>query len=224
MKKILFNLPEFLPSNKVLWRNTDYTFIVGMNGVGKTFLLNQMIAWSTHKNYSYAHYDSDTALNIVDDLIDSTSDEDIIYIAKLIMDFSMDFKDDVFNWTKAANNHSVDQIGPIGEDATLLRKIFHRAGNGYLRMFTILCLGVQKKGDLDYYFLDLPEASLHILLARKILDILMHDFNLTKFVITTHSPDIIEDKWSDENVISMKCEFSDEAEKFEFDEEFHYKP
>ena len=216
---VLFNLPTFLPHNKVLWNDGNYTFVVGPNGCGKTILLNKMAEWAEEKNYSYSFYDSQTSLQLAPLLMDEASDEDIIYVAEMIMRFSMDFKDDVFNWTKAKNGHTVEQIGSIGQDAETLRKIFHMCGNGYSRMFVMLYMGIQDQGK-DYYFLDLPEASLHIHLARHVLAILMKNFPYTKFVISTHSPDIIDSKWNNENVIEMTVDYIKDTENFKFDEIF----
>jgi AAA15 family ATPase/GTPase len=41
-----------------------------------------------------------------------------------------------------------------------------------------------------YYFLDLPETSLHVMLARKIVEYLMGNFCHMKFVFATHSTEI----------------------------------
>ena len=216
---VLFKLPDFLPTNEVLWLEGNYTFVVGYNGSGKTLLLNKMSEWAESHNYSYAFYDSQTSLHLAPILMEQASDEDIIYIAQMIMSFSGDFKDDVFNWTKAKNGHTVEQIGPIGEDAKLLREIFSMCGNGYSRMFTMLYLGIENQGS-DYYFLDLPEASLHLHLAQAVLSILMKNFPYTKFVITTHSPEIIQNRWDESNIIEMSMNVVKETTEHKWDEIF----
>jgi len=216
---VLFELPDYLPANKIYWKDTNYTFVIGPNGSGKTLLLNKMAEWAEEKNYSYAFYDDTTSLSAAPLFMEQASDEDIIYVAKMIMKFSMDFKDDVFNWTKAKNGHTVDQIGPIGKDAKLLREVFSMCGNGYTKMFVMLYLGIQNTGS-DYYFLDLPETSLHIHLARHIINILMQNFPYTKFVISTHSPDIIAIGWNENTVIEMTEDYMNKCREFKWDEIF----
>ena len=217
---ILYKLPEFLPSNEVLWQEGDYTFVVGPNGSGKTLLLNKMAEWAESHNYSYSFYDAMTSLELAPILMEQASDEDIIFVAKMFMEFSGDFKDDVFNWTKAKNGHTVDQIGPIGGDADLLREIFKMSGSGYSRLFVMLYMAIDEGMGTEYYFLDMPEASLHIHLARYVLQILMRNFPYTKFVITTHSPDIIDDRWDTNHIIEMKSEYIKDCQNHKWDEIF----
>jgi len=216
---VLFELPDYLPAKKIYWKDANYTFVVGPNGSGKTFLLNKMAEWAEEKNYSYAFYDATTSLSIAPLLMEQASDEDIIYVAKMIMDFSMDFRDDVFNWTKAKNGHTTDQIGPIGKDAKLLREVFSMCGNGYTRMFVMLYFGIQNMGN-DYYFLDMPETSLHKHLSRQVINILMKNFPYTKFVISTRSPDIIDIGWTEDTVIEMTEDYVNKCRDFKYDEIF----
>ena len=216
---VLFKLPYFLPNNEILWLNNDYTFVIGYNGSGKTILLNKMAEWAESHNYSYAFYDSQTSLSLAPQLMEQASDEEIIEIAKMIMDISPDFRDDVFDWLKAKNDdQTIKQIRP-DKDVEMLREIFSMCGSGYTRMFTMLYLGLEKP-ELDYYFLDMPETSLHLLFARKVLDILMKNFPNTKFVITTHSPAIIDDKWDSDNIIDLSEQVVHDTAYHECDEVF----
>lgn len=217
--KIQFNLPDYLPTRKVLWNNTNATFVIGPNGTGKTILLNMMADWAYSHNYTYNFYNALTAIDEAPALIDNASDDDIIYVCKMMSEFSMDFNDDIMGWAKAKNNHTYDQIGDFHQDADLLRDVLRMCGSGYTRMFVLLYLGGQDTG-IDYYFLDMPETSMHMVIAQKIINILMNNFPYTKFVISTHSPEVISGNWHDNNVIELKTDYIKDCQDFKFDEVF----
>ena len=71
MNSVTLNVPHF---SKVKWHNEDLTYIIGENGVGKTLLMNEMMAWCDSKDYAYAHYYAPSALSEANDLIDNSDD------------------------------------------------------------------------------------------------------------------------------------------------------
>ena len=214
--KVQFNLPEFLPMKKVNWNNNNITYIVGINGVGKTILMQQMMRWCESKNYTHNFYDSMEHYpesKIVDNMIDNSSNEDMIYTCKILCEFSYEFSQDVERWEKHFKSKGHLQ------DAEILRKVIHMCGSGYTRMWTMVYLGIQQVG-ADYYFMDMPETSVHISIVNNLLEEIMRKFQFTKIVITTHSPDVIGNRWNKDNIIEMSHNFIEDTTNFKFDEIF----
>lgn len=180
-KQIEFTL-SYLDTT-VAWNNNDVTYIIGHNGSGKTLLLNEMRVWCDEKKYTYVFYDAETALSEADWYIDNASDDVIKLSCKKMIEFSYDFNDDINGWAKVLKKDP--------DDPTLLRYVLGMCGAGYTRIFLMLAKAYSQI-EVGYYFLDLPETSLHTLIAGKITDFLMSQFEYTKFVIATNSPEVIK--------------------------------
>jgi len=211
MKKVTMTIP--FVDKTIDWNNTEDTYIVGSNGAGKTLLMNEMIKWCKQNDYTFIQYNATSALSEAEYEIDNASDEDIIYAVKMLMDFSYDFKDDVFNWAKHKNSGSVDQIGEFVKDVDLLRSILRMAGAGYTRMFLMFIKAI-KNPTADYYFLNKPETSLHMNISEVIVNLLMKKFPYMKFVVSTHSPDVFQGALNSEGEVDdTKVIDLDEAQK-----------
>jgi len=182
---VLFNLPSHLPKSKLLWTNKDLTYLIGYNGTGKTLTIMKMAAWCESKGYSYVVYDALMALYEAPELIENATDQELKIVCKQLSDFSLDFQDDLKRWVGGSVEDALN-------DSNLLRSVLRMVGNGYTRMFVMLYKVVLSEP--DYYFLDLPETSLHIAIAREWPRIIMNFSPLTKFVISTHSPDIFREE------------------------------
>jgi len=191
----------------VNWYDGDYTIIIGSNGTGKTLLIDSMIQWCETKEYKYAHYDVETALEESHSLINESDDDDIIYTCNLMTTFSLDFADDIAGWAVADGYKREDTDGFM-KDARVLRRVLSNCGAGYTRMFVMLIKAI-KNASAEYFFLDLPETSLHIMICRKITKFIMSCFRHMKIVIATHSPDVLDGIYmdytedDDENVICL---------------------
>ncbi len=196
----IFTVPHL--NKQVLWNNGDRTYIVGANGVGKTLLLESMMTWCEEMGYNYNHYDAMTAMSEAPFLIQKTSDDDIIYACKVMCDLLIDFKDDIAGWAKAGNNHSYDQIGDYMSDHILLRNVLSMCGTGHTRFFVLTMKAIMNP-TAEYYFLDLPETSLHIMVAQKVVAYLMKKFPYMKIIITTHSPSVISRVYNDDGSLNM---------------------
>ena len=183
-----FKLP--IIATPIEWYNRNITYIIGSNGTGKTMLINQMKEWCNNNQYNYNAYDATVALQGAHYLIQHASDIDIKHACKKMADLSMDFKDELSNWFKEKKDDD-----DIFEDVKTLRTILELSGSGYTRLFVMTIKAISNPS-ADYYFLDMPETSLHILMARRITKYIYANFPYMKIVIATHSPQVISDVYS----------------------------
>ncbi len=183
-----FKLP--IIATPIEWYNMNITYIIGINGTGKTMLINQMKEWCNNNQYNYNAYDATVALTEAYYLIQHASDIDIKHACKKMADLSMDFKDELRRWFKEKKDDD-----DIFEDVKTLRTVLELAGSGYTRLFVMTIKAISNPS-ADYYFLDMPETSLHISLARCISEYIYANFPYMKIVIATHSPEVIRDVYS----------------------------
>lgn len=182
----------------VLWHNEDATLVIGANGAGKTLLLGEMMKWCDIQGISYNHYNAMEALYDAEFLINESDDTDIIMACRMMSEIAHDFDEDVKRWA------TVYKGGACGyDDPALLRHVLSMSGNGYTRMFIMTVLAVRNPS-AAYYFIDMPETSLHIMLLRRISSYLMENFRHMKFVFATHSPEVFA---------SLELEHDSEEEK-----------
>jgi ABC-type transport system involved in cytochrome c biogenesis ATPase subunit len=221
--KVHFTIPYL--NTPVDWNNGERTYIIGLNGSGKTLLLNEMMQWCEDNNYSYNHYYAMSALQEAPYYIANAKDDDIALACKWMAEFSFDFKDDIQGWAKHKNGNTFDQIGDYMRDVDLLRDVLGMCGAGYTRMFVMFIKALENP-DADYYFLDLPETSLHLNIAERITDLLMHHCEYTKFVVATHSPEVIKDVWNSDgsrnyhDVIELNFDHINQEQNRKFQEMF----
>lgn len=183
-----FKLP--IIATPIEWYNMNITYIVGSNGTGKTMLINQMKEWCNNNQYNYNAYDATVALTEAYYLIQHASDIDIKHACKKMADLSMDFKDELRRWFKEKKDDD-----DIFEDVKTLRTVLELAGSGYTRLFVMTIKAISNPS-ADYYFLDMPETSLHISLAKSLSNYIYSNFPYMKIVIATHSPEVIRDVYS----------------------------
>ena len=188
MQTQAFKLP--IIATPIEWYNMNITYIIGSNGTGKTMLINQMKEWCNNNQYNYNAYDATVALQEAHYLIEHASDIDIKHACKKMADLSMDFKDELTNWFKEKKDDD-----NIFEDVKTLRTVLELAGSGYTRLFVMTIKAISNPS-ADYYFLDMPETSLHISLARSLSNYIYSNFPYMKIVIATHSPQVISNVYS----------------------------
>lgn len=189
MQPHVFKLP--IISSPIVWHNTNNTYIIGSNGTGKSMLINQMKEWCNNNQYNYNAYDATVALTEAYYLIQHASDIDIKHACKKMADLSMDFKDELTNWFKEKGDDNLY----IYDDVKTLRTVLELSGSGYTRLFVMTIKAISNPS-ADYYFLDMPETSLHISLARCISEYIYANFPYMKIVIATHSPQVISNVYS----------------------------
>lgn len=183
-----FKLP--IIATPIKWYNRNITYIIGSNGTGKTMLINQMKEWCNNNQYNYNAYDATVALQEASYFINHASDIDIKHACKKMADLSIDFKDELTSWVKEKKDDD-----DIFEDVKTLRTVLELAGSGYTRLFVMTIKAISNPS-ADYYFLDMPETSLHISLASCISKYIYANFPYMKIVIATHSPQVIRDVYS----------------------------
>ena len=188
MQSQTFNLP--IIATPIEWYNMNITYIIGSNGTGKTMLIDQMKEWCNNNQYNYNAYDATVALTEAYYLIQHASDIDIKHACKKMADLSFDFKEELRRWFKEKKDDDA-----IFEDVKTLRTILELSGSGYTRLFVMTIKAISNPS-ADYYFLDMPETSLHISLASIISKYIYANFPYMKIVIATHSPQVISDVYS----------------------------
>lgn len=184
---IKFDIPYV--NKTAYWYNGSYTVVHGENGAGKTLFLNMLEQWCSDKGYGTVHYDAMTALSEFPYLLQNATDLELTTTCMIMAKFSMDFNDDVALWATAAGYDS-DEYYDYMRNSDVLRTVMDRCGTGYTRMFVMIIKGI-KSSTASYYLMDLPETSLHIMVARKIVTYLMTKFRNMKFVVATHSPEVV---------------------------------
>lgn len=189
MQPHVFKLP--IISAPIVWHDKNITYIIGSNGTGKSMLINQMKEWCNNNQYNYNKYDATTALTEASYFINHASDIDIKHACKKMADLSMDFKEELTRWFKEEGDDDLY----IYDDVKTLRTVLELSGSGYTRLFVMTIKAISNPS-ADYYFLDMPETSLHISLSRCIADYIYSNFPYMKVVIATHSPQVISNVYS----------------------------
>ena len=189
MQPHVFKLP--IISAPIVWHDKNITYIIGSNGTGKTMLINQMKEWCNNNQYNYNKYDAMTALTEASYFINHASDIDIKHACKKMADLSIDFKEELSRWFKEKGDDNLY----IYDDVKTLRTVLELSGSGYTRLFVMTIKAISNPS-ADYYFLDMPETSLHISLARCISKYIYANFPYMKIVIATHSPQVISNVYS----------------------------
>jgi predicted ATPase len=106
-------------------------------------------------------------------------------IARQIASFSVDFQEDLKRWA------GVEQIDDAYKDVEILKTVFKMAGSGTTRLFMMFYYNNKPS---DYYFLDLPETSQHLIFRRMLVDLLTSFNQHSKFVIATHDPNVFKEE------------------------------
>lgn len=184
-----FKLP--IIATPIEWHDKNITYIIGSNGTGKTMLIDHMKEWCNNNQYNYNAYDATVALQEASYFINHASDIDIKHACKKMADLSMDFKEELSRWFKEKGDDNLY----IYDDVKTLRTVLELSGSGYTRLFVMTIKAISNPS-ADYYFLDMPETSLHISLARSISEYIYANFPYMKIVIATHSPQVISDVYS----------------------------
>ena len=189
MQPHVFKLP--IIATPIEWHDKNITYIIGSNGTGKTMLIDHMKEWCNNNQYNYNAYDATVALTEASYFINHASDIDIKHACKKMADLSMDFKDELTNWFKEKG----DDNQYIYDDVKTLRTVLELSGSGYTRLFVMTIKAISNPS-ADYYFLDMPETSLHISLTRSLSNYIYSNFPYMKVVIATHSPQVISNVYS----------------------------
>jgi len=198
---IIIRIPKI--ERFVEWHNGDYTFIVGSAGTGKSYFLYSVREWCAKNSFDHVIYDPSLALESYS-LIREASDMDLIYGCGLMARFSEDFAHDIRMWAQT-KKYKIYDTDEYMKDRSVLEATLKRCGAGYTKLFLMLLQGIQNPS-ASYYLMDQPETSLHVHIQRKLINFLMSVFFQMKFVIVTHSPEILGkymNNKDNKNIISL---------------------
>ena len=161
-----------------------------------------MMKWCYTDDFTYAHYDAVTALYEFDDFLFSPT-ADIILACRMMSVVFKDFEDDLKAWCKTIDDKPLITFEDYEEKIDLIKRVISMSGNGYKRMF-VMVMKALRTSHPNFYFMDLPETSMHIMIARELTEFMMGNFEYTKFIVATHSPDLIS--YGCENYIDLMPE------------------
>ena len=190
MKPKLIPLPAM--GTEVLWDNKDKTYIYGRNGSGKTMLLNGMMDYCADNNVTYAHYDAEVSLSEIDHYL--TKDPlNIAYAILSLGNFLDNFRDDVRRHLihRANIKYPHCDIDEYITEIDTLKEFIRLTGDGHSRLF-VMIMKIISNPLASYYFLDLAETSLHLIVLGKLIPFIAREAPYMKIVLTTHNPSLVD--------------------------------
>lgn len=197
----------------IVWKeiHPDINILVGVNGCGKSTMLNLM--------YDYYQKESDGAPNYVEALADPSelpAGVSLVLLkpldallngigAYLPLALSrgeafgqvIDLLDDLFSGTAKKVGVENGELVFYQAGQTLG---FSKLSTGEKQLLLIILRVFLTQGGPAVVFLDEPEVSLHISWQRQIIDVIQRLNPQTQLFITSHSPSIFSSGWGDKVV------------------------
>ena len=133
------------------------------------------------KAQSIKYYDGHASIEKAKEVINNSTDEELINSCKAMADLSLDFKDDVLGWARHLNGNTFEQIGDFTSDPKVYRTVMDLCGNGYTKLYGLYLKTLSKP---DLLFINQPMTSLHPHLGSHIILHLTKISPKTKFIIT----------------------------------------
>ena len=189
----------------------DVNILSGINGVGKTTILNRSVGYleqlsgdiqlsgemkSDAKNGVHLFFDNPAATYIPYDVIRS-------YDRPLIMG------DELFSYTRKKIDRRRNDIA-FYQDGELLFP--YKLSSGEKQMLVILLTVLVQDNSHCVLFMDEPEASLHIEWQQKLISMIRELNPNVQIILTTHSPAVIMEGWLD--AVTEVSDISTEADGF----------
>jgi len=179
-------------NRNVIWSEENY--VQGKRLDKAELLLHQDDLLSAK---SIKFYDGFIDSQSASDVIDSSTDNEIVAVCNAISDLSIDFADDIAGWGKHLNGNTNDQIGDFRNDPKVCRMVMSMCGGGYTKLYGLYHKTLSQP---DLLFVNKPMASLHPHLGRAILNHLEQLSPETKFIITdSNGFENLEERWLDLN-------------------------
>jgi len=160
----------------IIWSEDNY---VQGNFLKKAELLLNRSDITSAKSIKF--YDGYIDPQSATDIIEGSTDEEIVAVCNAISDLSTDFADDIAGWGKYLNGNTYDQIGDFRQDPKVCRMAMSMCGSGYTKLYGLYHKTLSQP---DLLFVNKPMASLHPQLGKAVLSHLERLAPDTKFIIT----------------------------------------
>lgn len=166
----------------------DYTILLSIDDSKFKHLVN-FSKWCDSEDIPHITYN----LNNENFNIEYWLENEANIIARVVKNLGIISKDFMDHFDKFAEYYdvSVSTLEQMVENIDVVKEVLRLTGSGYQKLF-IMLLKAEKSRNASYYFLYLPETSLHPLLAEKVLDILRGCFKYMRFVLATNLDRIYE--------------------------------
>jgi len=172
----------------ISWDNDNYTIIVADKTDSKRNVLMRMIEWCNSQSFEYITYNVDEILDLEYWLENSTPFE-IVSVTFMMKKIFFDFDD--FEKFEKARNITLKNPDDYIENIDFVKDILRICGSGHSKIF-IMFMKAIKNPTAGYYFLYLPETSLHYMVFEKLMSILLGYFVNMKIIFASNS-DRLED-------------------------------
>lgn len=154
--------------------NRQDKYFIGINGSGKTMLLNAIATHFDGSGTEYISYDAMEAIHEIKFYESITLEEEelfLTFLEKIVENTTI--IDGIKHFTVKSSQH-----------------LYKSLGNGHLRLLNMLIKATRT--DVPTFFLmDLPETSIHLHVLHRLLDYIRSANPFLTCLIATHSPVLI---------------------------------
>lgn len=196
----------------IKWQlNRDVNILSGVNGVGKTTILNKVVHL-LHSNEELTDHSGNVKIDFYpeaatcvrfdviqkytidpDTILQQLQDKFIHYPDAKKTTF-YDLVDALYGTTDKTILRNEREIRLLQEGDTLT---FHELSSGEKQMLLIMLTVLLQDGQPTVLFMDEPEVSLHMEWQKQLIDIITRLNPNVQLILTTHSPAIIMNGWID---------------------------
>jgi hypothetical protein len=167
----------------------DYTIILSVND-DKFRQIKKLSEWCITEGIQHVTYNLNNEIFDIEYWLKNATTEEIVRATRMIINVSSDFEKDVENF-EAHYKVKLKTKAQLLECIGIVKTILRLTGSGYQKLFIIFLKAIQSK-NASYYFLYLPETSLHQMLAEKVLDLLLGNFKYMRIIFATNLERIAE--------------------------------
>lgn len=196
----------------IKWQlNRDVNILSGVNGVGKTTILNKVVhllhsneELTDHSGNVKIDFSPEAATCIRFDVIQKYTIEPDAILQQLQEQYVnypdekkttfYDLADSLYGTTDKTILRNEREIRFLQEGDTLT---FHELSSGEKQMLLIMLTVLLQDGQPTVLFMDEPEVSLHMEWQKQLIDIITRLNPNVQLILTTHSPAIIMNGWMD---------------------------